>query len=429
LGFTVHRPPCGEVSLCWYRPSGGDITCCVHVGVARPGFAGNAREDRLALAVFGCDVPARRASLRRIRSRDPFDASRSLVIKAGNQSTPPLTTNRPVEAPLLRDPNTRIFKRASCRAGHRPHVEVLHSNRVEPARQIGCRLLDPVASPVGFAGFESRDRQPGARSAVEATFGARQALLQATQPHLLTGFQVRGVQQLAGGQCRRYGHTAIDADHAGIPWSWDRVGDVGEGDMPAPGPISSDAIGLHIRAHGARRSVSDPPDLGHPDPPVTPADLFDMAWLEPDLSEAFMYAGLAPRGAAMGAGEEVPHGLREVPQCLLLHGLRPGRQPVVFGTGLGQLGRLLVVRRGAAAWLPKLLLLHGQVPHKPRMPAMLQQHHLLNRRRQQPEPRHARKVTAHTDINSRHTPAHVAIGRCLPPRRKCQKLRRRSADD
>jgi hypothetical protein len=112
----------------------------------------------------------------------------------------------------------------------------------------------------------------------------------------------------------------------------------------------------------------------------------------------------------MGAGEEVPHGLGEVAQRLLLHRLRPRRQPIVFGSGLGQLRRLFVISRGAAPWLPQLLLFHRQVPHEPRMPAMLQQHLLLNGRRHQPEPRHTRKVATATDTGGHHTPAHDGIG-------------------
>jgi hypothetical protein len=68
----------------------------------------------------------------------------------------------------------------------------------------------------------------------------------------------------------------------------------------------------------------------------------------------------------------------EVPQGLLLHGLRSGCQPVVFGAGRSQLGTLLVVARRATAWLPVLLLLYGQIPHKPGLATVLgQQLHLL----------------------------------------------------
>src|SRR5829696_340895 len=48
LRFTVRRPPNGEVSPCSHCPSGGDVACSVHVGVAPTGSAGFALEDRLA---------------------------------------------------------------------------------------------------------------------------------------------------------------------------------------------------------------------------------------------------------------------------------------------------------------------------------------------------------------------------------------------
>jgi hypothetical protein len=41
------------------------------------------------------------------------------------------------------------------------------------------------------------------------------------------------------------------------------------------------------------------------------------------------------------------------------------------------------------------------------MPAMLQQHHLLSRLREQPESRHTRKLSAPTDTRGRHMPAHA----------------------
>jgi len=55
LRFTVRRPPSGEVSPCCHRPSGGDVACSVDVGIAPTGIAGFALEDRLALAVSGCE--------------------------------------------------------------------------------------------------------------------------------------------------------------------------------------------------------------------------------------------------------------------------------------------------------------------------------------------------------------------------------------
>ena len=88
LRFTVRRPASAEVSPCCHRPSGGDVACSVHVGVARPCVAGFALENRLALAVSGCDVPARRASLRRVCSRDLLDPTVSLVLQTRGEQTP-----------------------------------------------------------------------------------------------------------------------------------------------------------------------------------------------------------------------------------------------------------------------------------------------------------------------------------------------------
>jgi hypothetical protein len=410
LRFTVHRPPDGEVSLCWYRPSGGDVAGCVHVGVAWPGFAGDACEDRLALAAFARDVPTCRASLRRIRSCDPFEPARGLVVEPGNQPTPTLMTDGAVEPPFLRSPSAREFHCAARGAGHRPHVEVLHANGVESARQIGRGLFDPIASPVGFTPLELRNRQFDARSAVGATLGARQALQQAAQPGPLARSQARSVQQLPGRQGCRHHHTEIDTDHAAIVGPLDRTRDVCKRDMPAAGPIRRDAIRPNTRWNASRPAEANPPDLGHPHPPITAAELFDMAWFETDLPEALVDAGLTKRRAPMGAREKAPHGLAEVAQRLLLDRLRPGRQPVVFRAGLGQLGRLVAVPRGPASWLPQPLLFHGQIPHKPGMPAMLHQNHLLRWCGQQPEPIHTRKVATTTDKGRQCTSAYVEIG-------------------
>jgi hypothetical protein len=400
LRFTVHRPPCGEVSLCCYRPSGGDVAGSVHVGVARPGFAGDAREDRLALAAFGCDVPTNGASLRRVRGRDPFEAARSLMVKPGYQLAPALTTDCSVEPSLLCDPNAGLAKRGPRRAGHRPNVEPFHSNHVESARQIGCGLLHPVTSPVGFARFDSGDRHLSALAPVGASLGPHEALLQPAQPIPLTRFKAWGVEQFSGGQCRRDRDTPIDTDHAAVARARDRVGDARESDMPAPGPITGYPIGLDVVWYGACPTEADPTDFGHPHPSVTFIKFSDVTRFHPNLPEAFIYTGLAPRWTAMSAGEEVLHGLSEVAQRLLLHRLRPGRQPVVVGAGLGQLRGLLVVTRCAASGLPKLLLLHGQIPHKSRMPAMLQQPRPLSGCWQQTKPRHTRNVAANTDTFS-----------------------------
>lgn len=168
LRFTVRRPPAGEVSPCSHRPSGGDVACCVHVGVARPGGAGLALENRLALTVLGCAVPARGASLRRVRGRDLLDPAKSLVLQPGGQQAPAVEADRPVQAPFLRDVHPGLLHGAASAAGHRFDIQGLDADGLEPSRDIRGGLFDPVFAPIGLAGIEFGDRCLGTGSTVRA---------------------------------------------------------------------------------------------------------------------------------------------------------------------------------------------------------------------------------------------------------------------
>ena len=108
----------------------------------------------------------------------------------------------------------------------------------------------------------------------------------------------------------------------------------------------------------------------------------------------------------VGAVEKVAHRLGEVPQRSpasgrypqLLHSLRPGFEPVVFGAGRRQLGTLLVVTGCLATRLPVLLLLlHGKIPHKPGMATVFGQHSRLLRAGKQPKPAHINNLGSTTD--------------------------------
>jgi len=122
-----------------------------------------------------------------------------------------------------------------------------------------------------------------------------------------------------------------------------------------------------------------------------------MARFDTDLPEPFVHTGFAPGGAPMGMVVEVLHGLREIPQRLLLHGVRPGRQPRVLGASRSQLGTLLVVAAGPPSRLPVLVLLDRQIPHELGMAAVLGQRRGLLSGGNQPEPGHPRNVTNTTD--------------------------------
>jgi hypothetical protein len=106
----------------------------------------------------------------------------------------------------------------------------------------------------------------------------------------------------------------------------------------------------------------------------------------------------------VGAVEKVAHRLGEVSQRLLLHGLRPGRQPIVFGAGRSQLSTLLVVTGRLAACPPVLLLLHSQVPHKPGVATVPGQSSRLLAGRKQPKPAHINNLGMTTDILPKGNP-------------------------
>jgi hypothetical protein len=388
LRFTVHSPASAEVSPCCHRPSGGDVACGVQVGVARPSCAGDALENRLALAVFWRDVPALGASLRRIRCWNELKSTQRLVPQPGNQQPPPLAADLTVEAPFLCDAGARAFTGTARRAGHRTHFEVLDADGIEAARQIGAGLLHPVTTAIRFAGAQPRNGQLRSGTPVRSALRAGQTPLQSAESLGFTATKARNMQQLPAGQRNGYCHAAINTHHAAITGSRDSVGDRSKSDVPAPRATQRDSVRLHGVGDGAGPPELHPTHLRYPHQPIAAAEPLEVARFESDLPESLMLAGLTPRRATVGAVEKVAHRLGEVPQRLLLHRLRTSPQPVVFGPGRGQLGTLLVVTGRFAPWLPMPLLLDGQIPHKPRMATVLGQCRRLPRAGKQPKPAH-----------------------------------------
>jgi hypothetical protein len=401
LRFTVRRPASAEVSPCCHRPSGGDVACGVHVGIARPRVAGDALENRLALAVFRRDMPAVGASLRRVRRWDEFEPPQGLVLQPGHQQSPPLAVDLAVEATFLRDVGARVFTSTARRAGHPTHLEVLDADGLETARHIGGGLLHPVTAAICFPGAQPGNGQLCSRSPVRSASGPGQTPLQPAQPLGFAGTKASNTQQLPAGQRNRYRHAAIHTNHAAVIGSRDRVGDGSKSDVPPPRPIQSDSVRLHGVGDAARPPEPHPTDLGYPHLPIAAVQPRDVARFESDLPKSFMLARLAPGRATVCAVKEIAHRLGEVPQGLLLHGLRPGRQPVVFSAGAGQLGTLLVVSGRLATWLPVLVLLHGEIPHKPGMATVFGQYCRLLKAGKQAKPAHINNLGRTTDNRSK----------------------------
>ena len=262
MRFTVHRPASAEVSPCCHRPSGGDVACGVHVGVARPRAAGDALENRLALTVFRRDMPAVGASLRRVRRWDEFEPPHGLVLQPGHQQSPPLAADLTVEAPFLRDVGARAFPSTARRAGHSAHIQILDADGVEAARHIGGGLFHPVTAAIGFAGAQPRNGQLRSCAPVRSASRPGQTLLQSAQSLGLTRTKARNAQQVPAGQRNRYRHAAINTNDAAIIGSRDRFGDGGKSDVPPPRPIQRDSVRLHRGGDVAGPRNRTQPTLG-----------------------------------------------------------------------------------------------------------------------------------------------------------------------
>jgi hypothetical protein len=383
MRFTVRRLPSGEVSPCGHRPSGGDVACSVDVGVAPSSRAGLALEDRLALAVIGSEVPAHRASLRRVRGRNLLDPTVSLVLQARGEQPPTAAADGPVEATLLGDAHPGLRDGSPRAAGHCAHVKDFDSYRVEPACNVGGGLLDPVLPPIGLTRLQSLCLAPT---------------------------QARGVQEFTCRQRRRHGNATVNTDHAAVTRTGDGVRDVRERDMPAASPITGHPVRLDARRRGPRQPEPHPAHLEHPHPAEPAVQPLHLVWFHPDLPEPLVHTGFAPCGTTVRAREEVTHGLREIPQCLLLHRLTTGPQPSVLRASLCQLRAPLHIAGRLKPRSPIPLLLHRQIPHIPRVPAMRQQRVLLLRPGQQPKPRHTRTLAIDTDMPHVACRLHAADG-------------------
>src|SRR5581483_4435634 len=140
-----------------------------HVGVARARVAGDALENRLALAVFRCDMPAGRASLRCVRSWNKFESLSSFVHQPGDQHSPALPPNLAVEAPFLRDVGAGVCTRAARRACHGTHIQILDADGVEAARHIGGGLFYPVTATIRFTSTQPGNSHPRSRPSSRST--------------------------------------------------------------------------------------------------------------------------------------------------------------------------------------------------------------------------------------------------------------------
>src|SRR5215467_3932944 len=170
LGFAVHRPAQGQASPRCHRMPCGDVGGRVHIRVGGV-TAGGAGEDRLALAVLTRHMPARRAALASVRRVNLLNSARSFLLKAANKNAPAGGEDLPIQPGLGAHAPAGLVDGGFRRANHAGNPQVLDTDHVESAGQIGGELLGPVLARVDLAGSQPGDRGLDPAAAVAAAPG------------------------------------------------------------------------------------------------------------------------------------------------------------------------------------------------------------------------------------------------------------------
>jgi hypothetical protein len=381
--FTVHRPGNPVASPRSHGVPRREVPGRVHVSVAGIS-AGGAPEDGLALTRLPVHMPACRAALARMVRLDLLHPSGRLILQAADQPTPPGPHDATVQSTLGTDVPARIVPGSLRRARHAPDLQVLDLDHVKPTRQVCAGLLDPVLEPVGLAGAQPGSSQPNLRAAFRAPTGAGELPFKPPQPLSL-----------------RHGQAAYDLP---VTWCPNRLGDGGEGDVPAPRPVLCHPVGLHSWRYRPGPAEPYPTDLRHPNLADFPAEPTYLPLLSspPHNPEPLVPSCLTPRRAPIRILriQECGHRPGEIPEGLLLHRLGSGSQPCMLRPGLGELPALLdIAWRPRAARAPVRVLLDGQIPHVPGVRAVIAHCRLLGGRGEQPVSGHTNTVAMTTDIS------------------------------
>jgi hypothetical protein len=391
LRFAVHRPGSPDASPRSHRMPCGDVPGRVHVGIADE-IAGCALEPCLALARFGCYVPARRAALACERGVDFRYPSGRLSLQSPDQQTPPGRQDATVQAGFRAHVPSRCPGRALGGARHRLDVEVFDPDHVEPPGQIGRRLLAPVFPPIRLTCPQSRDCGLDIATPTRRALSPRESALQVLEPSLFAHAQARHGQHLPGRQRSADHHTPVYPHHCAITGGGNRARDRRKCDMPSPSTVSPHPERFDIYRNGTTPAEPYPARFRDPHLAPVPVQAAYIGGPDGDDSESLVPSGFSPCRTPVSSREEVRHSLGVVAERLLLHHLAALPQPRMRRTGRGELTTLLqVAGRAGTVRTPPRLLLHCQVPHVPGMNAMAGQDRFLFQCWHQP-------VSTHTNI-------------------------------
>jgi hypothetical protein len=230
------------------------------------------------------------------------------------------------------------------------------------------------------------------------TLGTGQLPLQSGQSSLLPETQPRHSQEVSCGQGSGNCYAPVNSDDRSIARRRNRGRPDGEPNMPPASPIKCKAARLNIVGNDPGPSEPHPTSLGQSYNAYMSGEPSDVLGLQFDDAKALVSSGLAPCRPAVSAAVEGSHCLREVPKSLLLHHVAAGSQPRELGTRDSQLpGLFQISRRRRAPGTPMKMLLHGQVPNKSGMRAVLPKDQLLLWCRRQSVPRHTPSLVMASD--------------------------------
>lgn len=399
LRFAVHGPGIPEASPRSHGMSCRDVPGRVQVGIAGKA-AGPAAEDGLALARSSVNRSACAATPRGERWVHSFDAAGGFFVKPALEKTPAGDEDFPVQGGFPGHSSSGRFEGASGRPGHVADVQILDPDHIKTPGEVRAELLAPVSTAIALTGREPGGSKLHPGAAARVTLSPGKFAPEQPESSLAAGTESGNFQQFASGKRRACSHTTVQAHNFTCPWSRDSAWDDREGDVPPSGAVERHAVGLHSFWHRPGPSKPDPASLRDPNRSGTPIQSAHMPGLNCHNPESLVAPGLAPSRPSVCAAEEISHGLRKVPEGLLLNHLATRTQPVMLSASRSQLPALLQVsRRACASWTPPRLLFDGQIPDEPRVRAVISEDHLLGGRGVQPVAAHANTVSRGSDVS------------------------------
>jgi hypothetical protein len=398
LRFAVHRLGNPIASPRSHGVPRRDVSCRIYVSIEGE-TAGGTPEDGLALTRLPIHTPACATALAREHGIDLLHPTRSLLIQAADQQPPSRREDLPVESGFWTYTLPGVVSGSLGAPGHVLDAQLLDANQIKSASHVRADLLTPVLAGIDLPGPKTGDGNLGLGATVTAASRVGQPALQQAQAPLAGLTQPGTAQQFTVRQGCAHSYPTVNADDPACAGAWDGLGDGSEGHMPPASMIHGDAERLHTIGNGAGPAKPDPTAFGDEHFRYVSAQPTNVMRLDCDDTESFVASGLPPCRSAMGASEEVPHGLVKVAERLLLHHLAAIGQPSMFPTHRGELSALLEIsRRMRSPWMPPRLLFAGKIPHKPGMSAMLPQNCLIGGRREQTVTGHTKTLSKDTDL-------------------------------